>query len=214
MNDTVYAQIQLNGADNITSARKPALKDVSGLVAREPYVYMQSSYAYMYIGVSEGKAVDLRVKDADQAVCSAKLNTALVDNGTGTEVYIGRQGNSTQTIFWIYGHGELTTPGNERQYASIAIHNDKIVGSSPRETTIGTDRPRLQGFNIDLTANCYINSYSDVPETNRGIKNVALSNISRLSLHRNSTNNSDNRGYGTALPTSAEVGEVFFLITE
>ena len=155
MNDTVYAQIQLNGADNITSARKPALKNVSGLVAREPYVYMQNSYAYMYIGVSEGKAVDLRVKDADQAVYSAKLNTALMNDGTGTEVYIGRQGDSTETIFWIYGHGEMTTPGNERQYASIAIHNDRIVGSAPRETSIGTDSEHLSFLLIQVSIHLF-----------------------------------------------------------
>lgn len=181
MNDTVYAQIQLNGADNIASAHKPECKDVSGLVAREPYVYTESSYAYMYIGVSEGKAVDLRVKTADSAslaesvVCASGTNSISINPVDGAPLL------------------ELKTAAK-----TVKLTGDKLQG---------VNTPAITGFNIELSSGTTLSGAGV-------IRSVSLLNIPRLTLSGGSAAMGGNRGYGTALPTSAEVGEVFFLISE
>ena len=183
MNDTVYAVMQLNAEDDIANNWPSTLNLslASPLSIREPYFKRENNHMYMYVGVQNGEAVNLRVKTADSAneaesvVCTSGTNSISIKPIGGAPLL------------------ELKTAAK-----TVKLTGDKLEGFNT---------PTITGFNIELSRGTALSGAGV-------IRSVSLLSVPRLTLSRGSAYMGDNRGYGTALPTSAEVGEVFFLISE
>lgn len=209
-NETVFAQIQLNGSDNISNSwSSPVNLGLSSpLSIREPYYKRENNYMYMYVGVGGGNAVELRAKQADKADLSYELHTK-ASSSYATRVRIGpsseidKQDGIVDNFIWVYPAGQANVSAGQRTLPSVSIHYNSIIGTESSDN----QRPSISGFNIQLLSGTTLSGAGT-------ISGVRLYEIPRLTLKRGSTTSSKNRGYGTALPTTADPGEVFFLIAE
>ena len=184
MNDTVYAQIQLNGNDNVQYTGWKSTKEITGIDIREPYLERNGSYLYMYVGVDAGKAVDLRVKEADTALCANSVRAV----GHDGEISIAADGDASPLVYRL-----MMTDAQRRVIMTASgISADASKGQYPT----------LSGFNIQLS-NCSL--------TGGQVQSTSLLGVNRLTLSDGGTLTS--RGFGTSLPTTALYGEVFFLIS-
>ena len=186
MNDTVYAVVQLNGSDNIanTWSNSIDLGLSSPLSIREPYYKREGSYLYMYVGTGV----------SGKAV---ELRTKNADNASCAATVSCRTPETTLIINDKDGKAALVAENNT-QSVSVSIDNSTIKG---------VGNPTITGFNIQL-------NNTNISGTGGYINSVPIINVPYLTLERGSSSAKDNRGYGTHLPSSAELGEIFFLITE
>lgn len=156
MNDTVYAVVQLNGADNISDAWGSGTVDLrltSDLSVREPYFKREHNYMYMYVGVGSGQAVNLRVKDADNAVLAASVNCGSTSN-----------------------YASIKT---ESSKPTLKISNTSKTIAMNAETLQGTNLPMITGFVMQLPSSNGITGHTDNSST---ISRVKLSAISKIQL--------------------------------
>lgn len=200
MNDTVFAQIQLNGADNVSSYSGWA-DTLSGapsnIDVREPYLKREGSYLYMYVGVGAGRAVQLRVKKADWASKAETVHLTRTENKGEVLVTTKSDGEG---IAWFVGASDREKSAGNRTRPSISICNNYIIG------TAGTSegRPYMENFEIKLPGtSTAITGHSNNSST---ISKVKLESISKVQL--------TTAVYGPSEPSgSAADGTLYFQIS-
>lgn len=185
MSDTVYAVVQLNGSDDIASSW-PNTVDL-GLTS--PLSVREPYFK------RENNSIYMYVGVGDGRAEAVNLRVKTADAANESASVVCSSGDNSISIKAVSG-----SPLLEAKTAAKAI---KLTG----DTLEGVEKPTLTGFNIILSSGTSLSGSGVINE-------VSLLRVPRLTLARGSTTPTNNRGYGTALPDKAELGEVFFLITE
>ena len=165
MSDKVYAQIQLNGDDQIGNVTSGITYKVNGITEREPYLYREGGHIYMYIGVEKGRAVPLRAKNADDATNAtnaSKASSLLVKSNksdlTTTYIVPTYNGTGASCIQLVQGD-EYTKTAEERPNRNIQQFNFGIHGFAGKNR----DNSEILDKHTGLTNNdvyTYINDFN------------------------------------------------------